>query len=184
MRAKKPWIQGQVFTESSQASTCLSGTRVLIPQDCSPVLSPGGCCSLRSVLVAGPLHSPYQHRTRPGDLRCPPLGGWGERCSIPDIPQPQCSCSALSARPIPSTSTSISRLILAPLGDTCLWEGRRKVSSVALSPIPRNRQRAKLEGASFASLAPLSAPNPLCTLCMSQTKHLFLSCKRPNPPWG
>lgn len=145
MRAKKPWIQGQVFTESSQASTCLSGTRFLIPQDCSPVLSPGGCCSLRSVLVAGPLHSPYQHRTRPGDLRCPPLGGWGERRSIPDIPQPQCSCSALSARPIPSTSTSISRLILAPLGDTCLWEGRRKVSSVTLSPIPRNRQRAKLE---------------------------------------
>jgi len=66
------------YLESSQASTCLSGMRVLTPQDCSPVLSSGGCCSLQSVLVAGPLPSPFQGRTRLGGLTCPPLGGWGE----------------------------------------------------------------------------------------------------------
>lgn len=77
-RAKKPWIRGQVFPKPSQASTCVSRMKVLTHQDCSSGPSwVGGCCSLQNVLMVGPLFPHFQGRTRPGDLRFPPLGGLG-----------------------------------------------------------------------------------------------------------
>lgn len=64
------WTRGETYSElflcqealdpgpgvsrAKPVSTCLSGLRVLTPQDCSPTFSSRGCCSLQSVLVARP----------------------------------------------------------------------------------------------------------------------------------
>lgn len=47
----------------------VSGMRALTPQDCSPALSSGDCCSWQNVLVVSPLLPDFQGRTRPGDCR-------------------------------------------------------------------------------------------------------------------
>lgn len=77
VRAKKPWIQGQVFPEPNQVSTCLCLGKRSSPFRISPQLLQGVAVLCKVCWWQGPSF-PTLGRTRLGDLRSLPLGGWGE----------------------------------------------------------------------------------------------------------